>query len=317
MSVSVANVTGIESTRTGMTTQRPGQARVLHALRHASPLGMLFAIAIFAFYSLVFVIPFVTAIWLSFQNWDYLTTPIFVGSRNYRELIADAYFWQALRTTLLFSVVEISTGVWLALLLSLMLDHLTRRWSRLFLALYYLPVITPIVVSVYLWRWLYRPTGGAFNLLLGSVGLPEQPFLASTQQALWAITAMVVWANVGGVAVILLAGMKDVPLSLYDAAQIDGAGFWRVFFRITLPLIRPALVYIMVVSVVGTVQMFVPFFLMAGPGFSTRTLALYTYDLGFQSLNLGYGAAVSLVIFLLLLVATIVQLQRWQIKWEY
>ncbi len=300
-----------------MTAKALGQARIFHALRRSSPLGVLFAIALLVFYSLVFVIPFVTAIWLSFQNWDYLTVPIFVGIRNYSDLVTDAYFWRALRTTLLFSVVEISAGVWLALLLSLMLDHLTRRWSRLFLALYYLPVITPIVVSVYLWRWLYRPTGGAFNLLLSSVGMPAQPFLASTQQALWAITAMVVWANVGGVAVILLAGMKDVPLSLYDAANMDGAGFWTVFFRITLPLIRPALVYIMVVSVVGTMQMFVPFFLMPGPGFSTRTLALYTYDLGFQSLNLGYGAAVSLVIFLLLLVATIVQLQRWQIKWEY
>jgi ABC-type sugar transport system permease subunit len=90
-----------------------------------------------------------------------------------------------------------------------------------------------------------------------------------------------------------------------------------MFFKITLPLIRPALVYLVVVSVIGTVQMFVPFFLMPGPSFSTRTLALYTYELGFQTLNLGYGAAVSIIIFLLLLVVTIIQLRRWQVTWEY
>jgi ABC-type sugar transport system permease subunit len=290
---------------------------IIGQFRHSSPLGLIYAAAVIIFYSAIFVIPFGTAIWLSLQNWDFLTRPRFVGLRNFEKLLGDQYFWGALKTTVLFSVVEISLGVGLALLLALMLDHLRGKWGNLFLSLYYLPVITPIVVVVYLWSWLYRPTGGAFNTALAALGLPPQPFLASTEQALWAITAMVIWANVGGAAVILLAGMKDVPQSLYDAAKIDGAGFWQMFFKITLPLIRPALVYLIVVSVIGTVQMFVPFFLMPGPGFSTRTLALYTYQLGFQALNLGYGAAVSIIIFLLLLFATIFQLRRWQVTWEY
>jgi multiple sugar transport system permease protein len=191
------------------------------------------------------------------------------------------------------------------------------KWERLFLSLYYLPYVIPVVVSVYLWRWLYTPTGGAFNTVLDALGLPQQPFLASTNQALWCITVMVIWIYVGSAAVILLTGIKDVPDSLYDAAKIDGAGFWQMFFRITMPLIRPVLVYQIVVSVIGTIQMFEPFFLMGGPGFSTRTLSLYTYQLGFVTLNLGFGAAVSLVIFILLLFATVFQLQRWQISWEY
>jgi len=294
--------------------QRQG---LMGRFRRASPLGLIFAAATIIFYGVIFVIPFGTAIWLSLQNWDFLTKPRFVGLRNFEKLLGDQYFWQALKTTLLFSVVEIGLGVALALLLALMLDHMRGKWGNFFLSLYYLPVITPIVVVVYLWRWLYRPTGGAFNTLLSGLGLPEQPFMASTDQALWAITAMVIWANFGGAAVILLAGMKDVPQSFYDAAKIDGAGFWQMFFKITLPLIRPALVYLIVVSVIGTVQMFVPFFLMAGPGFSTRTLALYTYELGFQALNLGYGAAVSIIIFVLLLFATVFQLRRWQVNWEY
>ena len=288
-----------------------------HRFGRNSPLGMIFAAAVIVFYAVIFVIPFVTAIWLSFQNWDYLTTPKFVGLRNYIRLLDDPYFWKAFWTTVKFSFTEIAVALTLALLLALMLSRMRGRLEGLFLSLYYLPLITPATVSVYLWRWLYRPTGGVFNNVLKSIGLPAQPFMASPQQALGCVTAMIIWMNVGGAAVILLAGIKDIPQSLYDAAEIDGAGFWQVFLRITIPLIQPVLVYQVVVSVIGTVQMFDPFFLMPGPSFSTRTLAPYAYSLGFQSLSLGFGAAVSIVIFLLLLVATIIQLQRWQRTWEY
>ncbi len=285
--------------------------------RRYSPLAIIYSSALTLFYTVLFIIPFGTAIWLAFQNWDYLTKPRFVGLRNFIKAFSDKYFWQALKTTVMFSVVEICLGVALALLLALMLSQMRGKWQNLFLSLYYLPVITPGVVTIYLWRWLYNPTGGAFNTALALFGIPGQPFLASPNQALWCITAMIIWANVGGAAVILLAGINDIPTSVFEAAKLDGAGFWMTFFRITMPMIRPVLVYQLVVSVIGTVQMFEPFFLMGGPGFSTRTLSLYTYQLGFQSLNLGYGAAVSIVIFVLLLFATVFQLQRWQVNWEY
>lgn len=290
---------------------------LLWRFRRASPLALIYAAAITIFYLTIFIIPFGTAIWLSLQNWDFLTQPKFVGLRNFAKILSDAYFWQALRTTAIFSVVEITLGVGLALLLALALSQIIGRTRNFYLTLYYLPVITPTVVAVYLWSWLYRPTGGAMNGLLESIGLTPQPFMTSPQQALWCITVMIVWANVGGAAVLLLAGMNDVPESLYEAARLDGAGFWAMFFRITLPLIRPVLVYQVVVSVIGTVQMFEPFLLMPGPSFSTRTLSLYTYELGFKALNLGYGAAVSLIIFVLLLFATVYQLQRWKISWEH
>jgi multiple sugar transport system permease protein len=290
---------------------------VLWRLRRSSPLALIYAASVSIFYAVIFVVPFGTAIWLSFQNWDFLLKPKFVGLRNYVKLFTSSQFWQALKVTVVFSVVEISLGVGLALLLALMLSRMKGKWERLFLSLYYLPYVIPVVVSVYLWRWLYNPTGGAFNTVLASFGLPQQPFLASGNQALWCITVMVIWIYVGSAAVILLTGIKDVPDSLFDAAKIDGAGFWQTFFKIIMPLIRPVLVYQIVVSVIGTMQMFEPFFLMGGPGWSTRTLSLYTYQLGFVTLNLGFGAAVSLVIFLILLFATVFQLQRWQITWEY
>ncbi|MCY3903024.1 MAG: sugar ABC transporter permease [Caldilineaceae bacterium] len=290
---------------------------VWRRFRRASPFALVYSAAILIFYTIIFIIPFGTGIWLAFQNWDFITNPKFVGLRNFTKAFTDQYFWQALEKTVLFSVVEISLGLTIALLFALALSQILGKWRNIYLSLYYLPVITPLVVSLYLWRWLYRPTGGAFNTLLSSVGLPEQPFLASPQQALWAITAVIIWAHLGTGIVLFLAGINDVPESLFEAARLDGAGFWQSFFKITLPLIRPVLVYQMVVSVIGTVQMFEAFFLIPGPGFSTRTLALYTYELGFRALNLGYGAAVSLIIFVLLLGATVFQLNRWRIEWEH
>jgi multiple sugar transport system permease protein len=293
------------------------QASLWRRFRRASPFALIYSAAILIFYTIIFIIPFGTGIWLAFQNWDFITTPKFVGLRNFGRAFTDQYFWWALQKTLLFSVVEIALGLSLALLFALALSQILGKWQNIYLSLYYLPVITPLVVSLYLWRWLYRPTGGAFNTLLSSLGLPEQPFLASPQQALWAITAVIIWAHLGTGIVLFLAGINDVPESLFEAARLDGAGFWQSFFKITMPLIRPVLVYQMVVSVIGTVQMFEAFFLIPGPGFSTRTLALYTYELGFRALNLGYGAAVSLIIFVMLLGATVFQLRRWQIQWEH
>ena len=290
---------------------------VWRRFRRASPFALIYSAAILIFYTIIFIIPFGTGIWLAFQNWDFITNPKFVGLRNFTKAFTDQYFWQALEKTVLFSVVEISLGLTIALLFALALSQVIGKWQNFYLSVYYLPVITPLVVSIYLWRWLYRPTGGAFNTLLSSVGLPEQPFLASPQQALWAITLVVIWAHLGTGIVLFLAGINDVPESLFEAARLDGAGFWQSFFKITLPLIRPVLVYQMVVSVIGTVQMFEAFFLIPGPGFSTRTLALYTYELGFRALNLGYGAAVSLIIFVMLLGATVFQLRRWRIEWEH
>ena len=312
------NQTGtVAPSQIGLAQTTRHRSGILWRLRRASPLALIYAAVITIFYLTIFIIPFGTAIWLSLQNWDFLTQPKFVGLRNFAKILTDDYFWQVLRTTAIFSVVEITLGVGLALLLALALSQIIGKTRNFFLSLYYLPVITPTVVAIYLWSWLYRPTGGALNAFLEGIGLAPQPFMTSPQQALWCITLMIVWANVGGAAVLLLAGMNDVPESLYEAARLDGAGFWAMFFRITLPLIRPVLVYQVVVSVIGTVQMFEPFLLMPGPSFSTRTLSLYTYELGFKALNLGYGAAVSLIIFVLLLFATVYQLQNWKISWEH
>ena len=285
--------------------------------RNASPLGMIFSAVLVIFYTVIFLIPFGIAIWLSFQNWDFIVDPKFIGIRNYVRAFSDGYFWQALRVTVIFSFAEIGIAVAIALTIAFLLSRLPSRSQRFYLALCYLPVVTPTLVSILLWRWLYLPSDGVFNSILRSIGLPAQPFLDSNSQALWCIIAMVIWAHLGSGIVLYLAGINDVPEQLLEAATLDGAGALTQFRYIILPLLGPVIFFNVVVSVISTVQMFEQFYIMSGPGFSTRTLALYTYQLGFQSVNLGYGAALSMLIFVLLLAATVVQFRAYNVRWEY
>ena len=279
-------------------------------------LGIGYATVLAAYYVARFVIPFGTAVWLSFHNWDYIQTPVFVGLRNFARLLRDSGFWGALRITATFALSEMVIALSLALLLALALSLLRPRSQHALLAIYNLPVVIPLVVTVLLWSWLYRPHGGAFNAVLEAIGLPAQSFLYSPTQALWSITIMVVWIYVGNSSVVLLAAINEVPMSLLEAATIDGAGVWQTFRHVTYPMIQPAMAYQVISSIIGTVQLFAPFQIIRGPGHSTRTLSLYTYELGFQQLDLGFGAAVSLAMFVLLLFATVFEMRRRRASWQ-
>jgi multiple sugar transport system permease protein len=295
---------------TSVETYEVPRARI-RPFRNVSLLGVVVALLLIAYYAVIFVYPFYRAIWLSFHNWDFIVEPVPVGWRNYEHVVNDEYFWKAARVTAVFSVAEIAIGIFLSFLVALGISQLSSGIvQRFYLGLFYLPVVIPGVVTILLWRFLYLPNDGALNGLLDRFGLPPQPFLNSTDQALWCIVAMVVWANLGGSAIIFFAGINEVSAELLEAARLDGAGLWRQTIDIIVPLLRPIFFYQVVVSVIATVQMFEQFYLLNGPGFSTRTLAVYTYELGFKTLNLGYGAAVSIFIFLFLLVATVIQFQR-------
>jgi ABC-type sugar transport system permease subunit len=279
--------------------------------RNISGLGVVVALFLIAYYAVIFVYPFYRAVWLSFHNWDFIVDPVYVGMRNYDHVIQDDYFWKAARVTAVFSIAEITIALTCSFLVALGISQLSNGiLQRFYLGLFYLPVVVPGVVTILLWRFLYLPNDGVLNGLLSRMGLPTQPFLNSTDQALWCVIVMVVWANLGGSAIIFFAGINEVPLDLIEAAKLDGAGLWRQTIDIIVPLLRPIFFFQIVVSVIATVQMFEQFYLLNGPGFSTRTLSVYTYELGFKTLNLGYGAAVSIFIFLFLLVATVLQFQR-------
>ena len=281
-------------------------------LRQVSPLAVVFALVLIVFYAITFLSPFGVGIWLSFQNWDFIVDPKYVGLRNYERALNDPYFWDAVKKSVIFALGEITIALVITLILAFFLSRLKSVPQRLVLGLFYLPVITPSVVTVLLWRWLYLPNNGGFNAALERIGLPTQSFLNDSQQALWCIIAMVVWANFGVGTVLYLAGINEIPESIIEAATLDGANAFQQFYGIILPLLRPIIFFNVVVSIIATVQMFEQFYLMSGPGYSTRTLALYTYELGFQSVDLGYGAAVSMLMFIGLLGVTIIQFWRFR-----
>lgn len=284
--------------------------------RDLSRLGLATAVGLAIYYCVIFVVPFAIAVWLSFQNWNFIDDHVFVGFHNYQRALTDSYFWMALKTTVMFSVVVLVVGLGLALVVAYLLSRLKGPPQRILLAIYYLPVMIPTVVTVLLWQLLYLPSGGVFNGMLGWLGLQPQLFLASPSQALWSVTAMIVWAELGTGIVLFLAGITSIPGTLLEAAQLDGAGLWRQFWYVIVPMLRPIIFYQVVVSIIALMQMFTQFQLMPGPGFSTRTLAVYAYQLGFQSVDLGYGAAVSVIVFLMLLAATLIQFRRYQAAWE-
>ena len=278
--------------------------------RDISPMGVVVALGLIAYLVGMFGIPFYRAIWLSFHNWDFIVDARYVGTRNYEKSVNDDYFWQAVRVTLLFAVARIVLSLTVSFFIALGISQLPSRIRNAYIGFFYIPVVVPGVVSILLWKWLYLPTGGAFNSLLGKFGIAEQPFLNSSSQALWCILLLSLWSGIGGSIIIFFAGINDVPVDLLEAARLDGAGLWKQTIHIVLPLLKPVIFYEVVVGIITAVQMFEIFFLMSGPGFSTRVLSVYTYELGFKSLNLGYGATISMFIFGGLLFATIFQFRR-------
>lgn len=282
-----------------------------------SKLGMSFSLGLVIYYLFIFVIPFLVGIWLSFQNWDFIGQPVFVGFQNYMTAFTDPYFWKSLVNTALFCVTQIVVGISLAVGIAYLLSRIPGIPQRILLSVYYLPVVMPAVVTVFLFQLMYTPQGGLFNDVLGFLHLPPQQYTNSPNQALWATIAMILWAELGGGIVLFLATIRNLPQSMLEAAELDGAGPLRSFIFVLVPLIRPVLVYQLVVSVIGTVQLFTQFNLVNGPGFSTRTLSVYAYSLGFQSNDLGYSAAISVIMFILLIGATATQLRTFRIQWEY
>ena len=287
--------------------------RVGRARPRVSIMGVTVALLLLGYYSLLFIYPFGRAVWLSFLNWDFLLDPVFVGMRNYRRALEDPYFWEAAKVTVIYTAARVVIGLTIAFLVALGISQLKQGLQRFYIGIFYLPAVIPGIVSVILWRWLFRPNDGPINGLLGSIGLPSQPFYNSSDQAIWVLVTISIWGSFGTAAIIFFAGINDVPGDLLEAAKLDGAGLWRQTWDVILPLLRPVMFFQLVVGIIGAVQAFEVFYLISGPGFSTRNLTLYTYELGFRSLNLGYGATVSIFIFGSLLVCTVVQFRRFMV----
>ena len=284
--------------------------------------GYLFLLPYLALFCVFMLLPLGYGLILSFQKYNMVESrdakPTFVGLENYREAMlkpnpdgtrGDRNFWLALRATVWFVVMAVPATVGLALLLAVGIDSLPERRQAIYRLCVFIPTMITISVAGILWRWFYNSQFGVFNTLLGAVGIEPINWITKKSLAMPSLVLMTVWWTVGGPTVILLAGLKQIPTAYYEAAAIDGAVGWRRFVHITLPLLRPVLLFVTVLNVIGAFQLFgQPFIVTRGePELSTRVLVFYIYDTAFSFYRMGYGSAMSWLLFLIIAVFSIVQ----------
>jgi multiple sugar transport system permease protein len=266
------------------------------------------------FYVVIRFWPTLEAFWLSFTNSNLLRPPSFVGFANYQRLVGDPLFWQVFRNTFLYLLFGTPISLLLAFAIAYHLDRV-RFMHGFIRALYFLPFLTTAAAMAWVWRWFYQPVPiGLINDVLSSLGLPQPPFLRSTTQALPAVLAPAIWANLGFQVVIFMAGLRAIPTTYYEAARIDGVSNWTILTRITLPLLKPTIVFLVVFSSIGFLRIFDQVYNMTtndpgGPLNSTKPLVLMIYQTAFSTFDMGYAAAQTVVLFLILLAVSLVQLR--------
>lgn len=256
--------------------------------------------------------PIVYAFVVSLLRWN-MIDPVrpFIGFENYRHLLSDEKFLLALANTSYYAVVSVALAIPLALGFAILLNRrlVGMSWYR---TAFFIPYVTPLATGAMVWHWLYNPDRfGLLNYLIGTIGIPPQPWLLSPAQAMPALIAVAIWAGLGRDIVILLAGLQNISAEYYEAAQIDGAGSWQLFRHVTLPLLSPTTYFVLVISMIGAFQVFALPLFMTGGGPLNRTLTIVysIYQQGFQYFRMGYAAAQAYVLFLIILVITLMQRQ--------
>ena len=253
------------------------------------------------------VVPIGTALVLGVSEWNIIDPMTFVGLKNFREVLTDATFFRSLNNTLYLTAGLEVLNTLLGLATALWLKH-ALRGIGLYRTIYFLPLITTWAAVAIAWRYMYS-LDGPINALLTPFGLDPVPWLSRPEWAMPAVIITITWKTLSWKTIILLAGLQSIPTEYYEASSIDGARRGQQFFKITLPLLSPALFFALIIGIINTLQLFDPIFIMTdgGPADATRTLSYYIYARGFQSLRMGYAAALSWVLFAIILLFTLFQ----------
>jgi ABC-type sugar transport system permease subunit len=297
------------------TVAERGSARVASRQSWRQDLiGWSFAAPFVVLFGVFLALPIVVAFALSFTSFGLrdIANPIgttFVGVKNYVDLFADPKFWKSLGNTAYFVVVGVPLTLGLGLVIANALSRGITRFRTAFRVGYYLPVITSIVAIAVVWRFLLNPDIGLINLLLRNIGIGGPDWLANPALAMPSIIAMAVWRNVGFAMVVFIAGMQAIPVVLYEAASIDGAGRWQSFRNVTLPMLRPTILFMLVITTIGYLQLFEEPFVMTkgGPLDATLSVTMYMYQQGFTFFHQGYASAIAYVLFVIVAVIAFLQ----------
>jgi multiple sugar transport system permease protein len=269
------------------------------------------AIPTILFYLIVKYYPLVSAFYMSLHDWQLMRDEqIFIGIDNYVKILSDKAFLKAIQNTVYYAFTTSIATTALGLLLAIALNPL-RRGSAFMRLLYFLPNITAGIGIYVVWRWLYHPQAGLFNLVLRSMGLERVNWLGSPEWALRSIIIIGVWAGVGYTAVILLAALKNIPAMYYEAAIVDGASGAQMHRYITLPMINPVLTFVFVTSIISSFNVFMPVYILTrgGPLNASQVIAYQIYTNAFQRLWMGIASAMAFVLFALVMTLTLIQLR--------
>lgn len=273
--------------------------------------GYLFILPASAHLVLFVLIPIVFSLYLSFHEWStpgFLGAP-FVGLQNYLDLLDDAPFWHAMQNTAVYTLLSVPLGMAVSLAMAVAVN---RRLPgiNVFRAVFFLPVITSWVAVSVVWITLLSPDAGLLNYFFGLVGLPRQAWLDSPRWAMLAVVVITIWKGAGFQMVIWLAGLQSIPKELLEAAEIDGAGRWRTFRHVTLPLLFPTTFFLVVTGVIGGFQVFTPMYVITegGPMGATDVAVFHIYQRAFKEFSMGYASAQAWVLFAVIFAATLIQL---------
>jgi len=296
---------------------RPPADPVFHKPLHAfSPsrraetlTGWALLLPAFIGFLVFYATPTLRAIEISFTDWNLLRTPNFVGLDNYARLLEDGKFWNGMKLSAYYVLLNIPAQTILGLFLAVAMDRLTR--SLFVKAVVLLPYLLSNVLVAMIWLWMLDPLLGMVNHYFAAVGMDRQPFFGGVDQALFTVAGVNIWRHMGLVAMLFLAGLQNIPRHLYEAAALEGATEWQMFRRVTLPLLRPVMVFVLVTSVTGSFQIFdtIAVTTNGGPLDSTRVIVHYIVQNAFSFYKMGYASAMSMVLCLVMLAYTVLQMR--------
>jgi len=293
---------------------------------------LLFIFPTYAVITVFIIVPIFFAFWISFNSWNFLGSMKFVGIHNYQKLFHSEEFRKALVNTFYYTFITVPLCVLFSLILAMLLNSKIKGLS-VYRAAYFMPVMTSVVASAFIWQWIFQSQNGILNHLFGYLGLRplswlNEPtgiftvvfeplgvtlprWLAGPSVTLVAISIMSIWKNVGYYMIIFLAGLQNIPRHYYEAAHIDGAGPFTRFFRITLPILSPTTFFVLIMSVIVSFQVFeqIAVTTQGGPLNSSLVLVYFVYQKAFKFLEVGYGSSAAFILFAIVLILTFAQVK--------
>jgi ABC-type sugar transport system permease subunit len=260
---------------------------------------------VFTLFSLVY------SFYVSFHHWDGMRPMVSAGLGNYIELADDAVFITSIKNTLVMMLMDYPAQIIAPLVIAAILNAKMVKAKGFFRTAYYIPNYTSTVVITFVFQILFMTRKGLVNFFLGQFGIPPVAWLTDDTWAKVTIVLLALWRDLGFRMMIYLAGLQSIPTDLYEAAVVDGANAFQSFFRITVPMLRPVIVFVMITTTIGSVQRFIEPLLLTqgGPGYATHTILFWLYEKAFTSLRLGYASAMGYALFVAIFILSLVQLK--------